>query len=203
MKPLYWTGHNPLNKKRKTVEDLQFFLDFASADWESTESETFLEAWNKMLAGPLEVLNLEGGEEEDLVPELQGHLRERIGRIMAKRFWSDWLFSIEVRGTLEIGVYPRGGPGPDQEADDRFVESFTAHVSPEKNLQENAKTLLDLWLVDLIRELGLQPSRFSTCAKCGKFFYQPTSRAKIFCSKQCAGAVRQARYEKRKHGKKE
>jgi len=64
----------------------------------------------------------------------------------------------------------------------------------ESDTLEREKTRLDTLLADLLKDLNLIPSRFRICRRCGNIFYQPTGRAKHYCSERCAGAVRQARF---------
>lgn len=52
--------------------------------------------------------------------------------------------------------------------------------------------------LELIFSLNLTPKRFKRCSKCLKYFYQPTARDTEYCSKECSGVVRQARYDKKK-----
>ena len=200
MKPTRWTGREPRKTDRKSPEDLQVLFDFANTELGPAADENLADLRNQLLSGPLMPLGVEDKQAAELLPEIQSHLRERFRLIMAKAesFWEEELLSIDFRGTLRVGVVPRGAAGREPHATDRFFESFTPSLNQGKGALENAKTLIDLWLAELIQDLGLQPSRFSRCAKCGKVFYQPTSRKKNYCSKQCAGAVRQARYEKRK-----
>ncbi len=81
-----------------------------------------------------------------------------------------------------------------------FVEAFYPRGSKagtQLDLKQE-KILADLVFVDMFQQEELIPSRFRQCDrwKCGKYFYQPTSKARRFCSAGCANAVRQERYRK-------
>lgn len=183
-------------------EDLQSLFDFTATDLGAAGKKIPREILEKMGANALRS-RLVDGEEKKFFQSLQDHIRGRIEKIIgvSKGFWKDELLSVDIRGSLTIGINPRGAAGVDPDTD-CFVEEFTPYINDGVDRETTAKLLLDFWLVNLIRDLGLQPSRFSRCDRCGKFFYQATSRKRNYCSKQCAGAVRQARYERRKRQEK-
>jgi uncharacterized OB-fold protein len=57
---------------------------------------------------------------------------------------------------------------------------------------EDEKRRVNLRLVDLIWNLDLKPGRFRKCLKCGKYFYQPASRERNYCSTK-GGEKRESR----------
>ena len=200
MRHIYWTSQEILKARKRQPEDLLFFFEFLGMDLETAGHGKIQEIRKKLAAGALEPLAL--GKEEGKAPylELQHHIRGRIEKIIttSRGFWDDKLMNVEIHGSLGIRILPRGGIGVNGKTGDRFIETFTPSIDESVDRITRAKALMDLWLADLIRDLGLQPSRFRVCAKCGRYFYQPTSRRRNYCSRKCAGAVRQARYEKRK-----
>jgi ribosomal protein S27AE len=56
------------------------------------------------------------------------------------------------------------------------------------------KKIMDLWLVEIIRDLDFSPRRFGQCPRCGGFFYSPTAKERVYCSTRCGGAARQEKF---------
>jgi hypothetical protein len=128
--------------------------------------------------------------------QLQMHLRSRIEEIMrsSKTNTSSPLWQIE--GVWEISV---------SVAADSFMQEFRAVDGQDmhKLELESQKRQADIRLAELIRDLELKPSRFRLCKRCGKFFYQQTAHEKIYCSRRCSNALRQAKFIKRRGGHEE
>jgi hypothetical protein len=80
----------------------------------------------------------------------------------------------------------------------RFVEKLSLDLAKRTSHLNMLKAIVDLRLIELVRDLELKPQRFRHCDRCHTVFYQPTERVKNFCSSRCAGTIRQARYTQRK-----
>jgi len=76
----------------------------------------------------------------------------------------------------------------------RFQERFQLQKEKPGDEIKAFKKILDLWLIEIIRDIDFSPQRFGKCPQCGNFFYSPTLKQKVYCSKRCADAARQERY---------
>ena len=123
---------------------------------------------------------------------IQSHLRARVEAIIYAVEWGKTNLLLEIEGIRKVIVQP---------STDSITEEFSdTHGKPGVGLDlEHEKRLADIRFADLTRDLDLIPSRFRSCSRCGNLFYQPTSRAKHFCSTSCARAIARAKYEERKH----
>jgi hypothetical protein len=197
----YWktTRRESLLKRRR--EELDFIFSFARVNFSSMDT-LGLEKYREKLKEFLTEGLLSDDISLDYLKGLQAHVRERMQDI--KDASSQLLGDIplwEVTTSLRVSLNPKGGVVGLQPDDlDRFIIKLTPQVGSGESL-DDGKALSVLWLTGLVEDLGLQPSRFRVCSKCNNYFYQPTTREKNYCSSQCAGAVRQARYEERKKGK--
>ena len=119
---------------------------------------------------------------------IQHHLRNRIFKIMEYMVKYPVKMPLwEMEGAIRLVIHPG----------DHFSEMFTLQVEDFDDVNKQLTDLVDLRLAELIRDLDLHAKRFRECLKCGELFYQPTSREKKYCSVKCAGAVRQARFQKK------
>jgi hypothetical protein len=116
----------------------------------------------------------------------QTHLRQRLAQILGET-----TFGLE-EALWQVVVEFRMAPIPDQ-----FTRTISAAGAVSR--LDALKAIIDWSLMELVRDLDLKPQRFRRCERCSAVFYQPTRRAKKFCSPRCAGTVRQARF--RKEGK--
>lgn len=126
-------------------------------------------------------------ERKQFFSQLQLHLRERVEETI-KAVNSDkplHICNIERKIVVDPSL-------------DRFVEEPLFEKMQSQDALGHETRKIDIAFADLLRDLDLRPSRFRICLKCRGVFYQPTLREKNYCSLRCAGAVRQARYEKRK-----
>jgi hypothetical protein len=199
----YWKTRKEMKVIKRRREELDFIFSFARANFSSMavpESQELRER--------LEGFLLEASFPKDLSADylkgLQTHVRERIQAIVDQSSGWAWrgleLWHVPTSLSLRMNPEKAVMGVPDDDALDRFILKLAPQVEPSPSL-DYGKAFLDVSLAELIGDLNLQPSRFRVCSKCRNFFYQPTKRAKNFCSPQCAGAARQARYEKRKRGK--
>jgi len=119
---------------------------------------------------------------------IQHHLRNRIFKIM--EYIVNYPVKMplwEMKGAVRLIINPGN----------HFTKEFTLQVDDFDNVNKQLTDLIDLRLAELIRDLDLHPMRFRECPKCSRLFYQPTSREKNYCSVKCAGAVRQANFQKK------
>lgn len=195
----YWKARKGEKLLQKRREELDFMLSFARADFSSTDIPETKEL-RKRLGGFLQGDSFPGGISADYLKRLQAHVRKRIQTIVNQSAGWAWrgLELWKVTTSLSLKMDPVKTMGvPSDDEYDRFFLKLTPRTTAGPSLNYG-KALFDLRLAELIGDLNLQPSRFRVCSKCQSYFYQPTKRAKNFCSPQCAGAARQARYEQRK-----
>jgi hypothetical protein len=126
--------------------------------------------------------------------QIQSHLRSHIDKFISVHKESDEqlkvIFPVE-RGSRKI-VW-------DQQTE-KQMEVFIPdrlRFDDSINLQQGKK-LADLALIDLLLDHDLLISRFRKCGKCGKYFYQPTKKEKIYCSQKCSNAARQMTHQRKK-----
>jgi len=124
---------------------------------------------------------------EALQSQLRGKIETSMDAVERKEFG----IVFEMKGKRRVFVDPSKG---------LFVEDFSLPKSGGDLDLETEKRLAETRLFDIIRNLNLRADRFRKCtrAKCGKFFYQATTKEKKFCSTRCVKAFIQAQYIKRK-----
>jgi hypothetical protein len=195
----YWKARSEEKLLQRRREELDFILGFARANFSSMDASES-QGLRKSLEGFLVGASFPGGISADYLRGLQAHLRKRIQTIVDRSSWA-WrnldLWDVKTSLSLKMDPVKAVMGVPDDDAWDRFILKLTPQGKSDRSLGY-AKAYLDVWLIQLIGDLDLQPSRFRVCSKCQSHFYQATKRAKNFCSPQCAGAARQARYEQRK-----
>jgi len=121
--------------------------------------------------------------------QVQRHLRKRLHQIAGETTFGVEQSLWKVRASLTFSKAPIEG---------RYVERLSLDPAKRTNDLKKLAAVVDLRLIELVRDLELKPQRFRHCDRCHVVFYQPTERVKNFCSPRCAGTVRQARYERRK-----
>ena len=213
---VYWKSENDPEILRTRQDDLDALIRFLNVDIEHANENEFIQeivpnyvnftakddsqpTFRRFMCDHNRMVgDIKPGTGPELIEEkreafrqLQIHLTQRVEAIM-KTMESgnpDTLLYIERPFSLHI-----------RPSEDRFIEFFDEDFQPDLVLDEE-KERLDLRFIAIIRDLNLKPGRFRKCKKCGKFYYQPTSRGKNYCSKKCAASIRQARYLKKKKGK--
>lgn len=120
---------------------------------------------------------------------LQGHLRQRVEKIISVTQKSEMATISEVTGTMVFAVHAAKG---------RFQLELK-QTGGDATPLEKEKMRLDFRLIDLVRVLRLKPGRFKKCLKCGHIFCQSTSKERVYCSPKCSGAARQVRFHKKRH----
>jgi hypothetical protein len=195
----YWKARKGEKLLQKRREELDWILSFARADFSSTETPETKEL-RKRLGGFLLGASFPEGISADYLKRLQAHVRKRIQTIVdsSLNFWRNQdLWHVTTWLSLKMDPVKAVMGVPEDDAWDRFILKLSPRTTAGPSLNYG-KALIDLRLAELIGDLNLQPSRFRVCSKCQSYFYQPTKREKNYCSPQCAGAARQARYEERK-----
>jgi hypothetical protein len=188
----HWTS-----KKQKAViserrEHLDLLFDFANADLTVAKSDHlksqmygFLES---MMAGRPAIYSLAlSAEKNELIQKLQKHLRARLKKIIhnTKLLWEMPLW--KIGGSIEFTVDAKTK---------RFNERFRLRKIKPGNELKALKRMVDLALIEIIRDLDFKPNRFHQCPRCGNFYYQPTEKKSIYCSIRCGNAVRLQEFRK-------
>ena len=191
----HWTS-----KKQKAViserrEHLDLFFEFANTDLTVAKSDHlksqmygFLES---MMAGRPAIYSLAlSAEQNELIQKLQKHLRARLKKIIhnTKLLWEMPLW--KIGGSIEFTVDAKTK---------RFNERFRLRKIKPGNELKALKRMVDLALIEIIRDLDFKPNRFHQCPRCGNFFYQPTEKKSIYCSIRCGNAVRLQQFRKKKN----
>jgi hypothetical protein len=134
------------------------------------------------------------GQLTNLLSALQKHIRSRLDGIIENKqmLWEMPLW--EVSGSVLLTLHP---------IKNRFYERFQLRKVKRGNEINALKKIMDLWLIEIIRDLDFSPQRFGQCPRCGGFFYSPTERVRTYCSTRCANAVRQQQFRDGKRGKDE
>jgi hypothetical protein len=199
----YWKARKEGKLIQRRREELDFIFAFAKANFSSMDTPES-QGLRERLSGFLQDASFPGGISADYLKGLQAHVRERIQTIVDQSSGWAWrgleLWNIPTSLSLRMNPEKAVVGVPNDDEWDRFILKLSPQVEPGPPL-DYGKAFLDVWLAELTGDLDLQPSRFRVCSKCQSYFYQPTKRAKNFCSPQCAGAARQARYEERKRGR--
>ena len=189
---------NWTSKKQKAViserrEHLDLLFAFANTDLTVAKSDHlksqmygFLES---MMAGRPAIYSLAlSAEKNELIQELQKHLRARLKKIIhnTKLLWEMPLW--KIGGSIEFTVDAKTK---------RFHERFRLRKIKPGNELKALKRMVDLALIEIIRDLDFKPNRFHQCPRCGNFFYQPTEKKSIYCSIRCGNAVRLQQFRKK------
>jgi hypothetical protein len=188
----YWKVNENKGFVQNRRRDLDLLLrlayqDFAESD--SQEIRRFKDDWQRVMGS--EVAADDGQADRKTHEELQAYLVGRLNELADTATQIAELPLWTLSGTLQVNANPLTG-------------QFTEEFSLEKGEQwlEGQKKNIDWTLTRLLWDLDLEPGRFRRCARCGKVFYQPTSRDKNYCSKRCAGNERQRRYSEKLKGRK-
>ena len=211
----YWKSTKPSSLLKKQRDHLGLMLAFANLEMQTVKknnlddrpisefihfvvsgdvsSHRFSPLVDKSEIHRLKKLEAAAGDPET-IGIIQHHLRNRIFKIMEYMVKYPVKMQLwEMKGTVRLIINPS----------DHFTEMFTLQVDDFDDVNKQLTDLIDLRLAELIRDLDLHPMRFRECLKCSRLFYQPTSREKNYCSVKCAGAARQAKFQKNLKGGKE
>ena len=128
-------------------------------------------------------------EKIEIMQGLQKHLQARFKKIIHNTTLLVEMSLWTVRGSLKFTVENKAG---------RFHERFRLQKAKEDNELKAMKQLIDLALIEIIRDLDFKPKRFHQCPKCKSYFYQPTEKERIYCSTRCGDAVRLQKFRQEK-----
>jgi hypothetical protein len=192
--PNYWTS-----KKQKSVIDerrdqLDLLFEFANAKLEQGVGDhlkrQIYDFLNLMMMGhPEGCPDLLSTESDALIKGLQKHLCTRLKKIIHSTKLLVEMPLWKVSGSLEFTVEAKIN---------RFNERFHfRNINPDNELKV-LKKIVDLALIEIIRNLDFKPTRFHQCPRCLAFFYQPTEKGKTYCSIRCGDAVRLQQFRKKK-----
>ena len=153
---------------------MNLLLQFGNADLKANENgqliRQFHDFMRSVVTGHQESCpDLSNNENVELIHGLQKHLRARLEKIIhnTKLLWEMPLW--KIAGSVEFTVDAKGG---------RFYQRFHLRkIKPENELKA-LKRIIDLALIEIIRDLDSKPNRFRQCPRCGSYFYQPTERKK-------------------------
>jgi hypothetical protein len=186
----YWTS-----KKSKAVvgerrAELDLLIAFANADF-TTAAGHHLQ--NRVLDHlrrhpALHPANRDwkvDGEQTNLLGSLQQRLRSRIASIVENKQMLGEMRLWQISGSVSFRLNP---------IENRFHERFQLRKVKRGNEINELKKIMDLWLVEIIRDLDFSPRRFGQCPRCDGFFYSPTAKERVYCSTRCGGAARQEKF---------
>lgn len=193
----HWTS-----KKQKSVinerrEQLNLLFEFANTDIavsiDDQLKSRMCDLLGSMISGQPAIDSLAlSAEKIELTQKLQKHLGARLKKIIhgARLLVEMPLWTIS--GSLEISVEAKIN---------RFHERFRFRKIKAGNELKELKRIIDLAIVEILRDLDCKPNRFHECPRCGNFFYQPTEKKSIYCSIKCGNAVRLQEFRKKRRKK--
>ncbi len=200
IKPSYY--YERRLKKEVIIErlgELDLLLNFANVDLRQEKSQTL----QKCLLGHLsqhqalhpDNRNWRAEEKEvgEIISAMQKHLRSRLEAIFknaTEMLWWDELWSISV--SVKFIIDPRTN---------RFREVCQLQKVKVGNEPNAYKKILDLCLMEIIRDLDSNPRRFGRCPHCSSYFHNPTDKKRIYCSTRCSNAVRQQKFLDKRRNK--
>jgi len=218
----YWTSNKIRAGGKERLVELKLLLDFSNVDLTTAKDL----ALKTRLLDHLYQHQALHPDNRDWRPEeknverilkcIQVHLRSRLEAIFQKNsemeLWDD-LPLWPINGTINLFVDPKSHG---------FHELFQfAKVTLDDETKKSGKELddtknnnlfkiilllsdvLDLILLEIIRDMDLTKGHFCKCPRCSSYFYNPTDKERISCSTRCTNAVRQQKYREGKEGKDE
>jgi hypothetical protein len=192
----YWTTNKSESLVDERRADLDLLVRFVNADIHQDETQSLqANVLERLRLHPaLHPDNRQWMTDEDptsVAKSLQRHLSSRFGAITAnsKHLWEMPLW--RINGSVSFTLHP---------IEQRFLERFQLRKFKSGNEISALKKILDLWLIEIIRDLDFRPRRFGQCPRCGSFFYSPTAKERTYCSKRCGGAARQEKFRKERRG---
>jgi hypothetical protein len=182
-------------------EELSLLFDFANADLEKEKNKILcMRLWKHLsrhqaLHPDNRNLRAEDNAIIKILGEMQKHLHSRFENIVknSTTFGED-LSLWAISGTTNFTV---------DRITDRFREVFQLQKVKIGNEPNAYKKVLDLCLMEIIRDLDANPRRFGQCPHCSSFFCNLTDKKKIYCSLKCANTARQQKCRKERRGEDE
>lgn len=193
----HWTSNKKkfvINERRK---QLDLILQFGNADLRANENDPlkrqFHDFMRSVVTGHQESCpDLLNYENDELIYGLQRHLCARLEKIIhnTKLLWEMPLW--KIAGSVEFTMDAKQG---------LFYQRFHLRKIKPGNELKALKRIIDLALIEIIRDLDSKPKRFRRCPRCNRYFYQPTERKKTYCSIKCGDAVRLQKNRKKRREK--
>jgi hypothetical protein len=189
-----WTSKKQKSITHERRDHLDMLAEFTNADLTNESSNhlirQFADLLNLMLVQHRETHPyIMSAEKTEIMQGLQKHLRSRFNKIIHNTILLVEMPLWTVRGSLKFTVENKAG---------RFHERFRFRKVKEGNELKAMKQLIDLALIEIIRDLDFKPKRFHQCPKCKSYFYQPTEKERIYCSTTCGDAVRLQKFRQEK-----
>ena len=188
-----WTAKKQREVIRERRDHLDVLLGITNADLTNESSNQlrrqFADFLNLMMVQHRETHPFTMSAEKKIIMQgLQKHLRARFYKIIQNSQHYVEMPLWTVRGSLTFKV----------DKPNRFYERFQFKRIKEGNELKAMKQLIDLALIEIIRDLDFKPKRFNQCPKCKSYFYQPTEKERIYCSTRCGDAVRLQKFRQEK-----
>ena len=190
------------SKKLKSMPEgrraeLDLLFDFVNADMTPSENQ-FLQTCilDHLLQHP--ALHPDNrswrpdGNLFNIMDALQRHLRSRLGAIIDNKLMLGEMALWQIGGSVKFTLHP---------IENQFYEQFQIRKVKRGSEINALKKILNLWLIEIIRDLDFSPRRFGKCPRCGSFFYSSTLKERIYCSTRCGGAARQEKFRKERREK--
>ena len=174
-------------------EELNLLFDFANAELKKEMNKLLLMRLWKHLSRHQALhpdnRNLRGEDNAiiEILGEMQKHLRSRLENIVENSTkFGEELSLWSISGTTNFIIDP---------ITNRFRQVFQLQKVKIGNEPNAYKKVLDLCLMEIIRDLDANPRRFGQC-RCRSFFCNLTDKKKIYCSLKCANTARQQKCRK-------
>jgi len=166
--------------------------DLAKPDHQQPYSDLMARLWHHPALHEDNRAREADGDVGYILGVLQRHLRNRLRKMVknSMMLWSMPLWRVSGSVSLEL-----------DRAGKRFQEQFQLRKVKPGNEVKALKKIIDLWLLEIIRELDFSPKQIGRCHLCRGFFFQPTIKEKRFCSERCSNTARQQRYRKERRKK--
>lgn len=176
--------------KRERRAELDLLLGFANTDLTKEEHRRpYSTLMDRLLQHPaLHEDNRRRDTSDDFVhimDALQRHLRNRFRKVVKNNKMLGSMPMWRVSGSACLELDPIGS---------RFQEQFQLRKVKPGNEVKALKKIIDLWLMEIIRELDFNPRQIGRCLLCGGFFFRPTIKEKRYCSERCINTARQQKY---------
>jgi len=188
----HWTSKKHRSVVSERREQLDLLFQFANAKSKENENDQLVRQIHDFLKSVVtghqeSCPDLLGAENDEWANGLQKHLCARFNKIIhnTKLLWEMPLW--KIGGSIEFTIDAKTK---------RFYERFRLRKIKPGNELKALKRIVDLALIEIIRDLDFKPNRFRQCPRCGSFFYQPTEKDKIYCSIRCGDAVRLQKFRK-------
>ena len=188
----HWTSKKLKSVVNERREQLGLLFQLANAKSKENENDQLVRQIHDFLKSVVtghqeSCPDLLGAENDELLNGLRKHLRARLKKIIhnTNLLWEMPLW--KIGGSIEFTIDTKTK---------RFYERFRLRKMKPGNKLKALKRIIDLALIEIIRDLDFKPNRFRQCPRCGSFFYQPTEKEKTYCSIRCGDAVRLQKFRR-------